>query len=282
MSTQTPITGLSDDRLATAMELLGGWVWETDEQHRFTFISDSLEKQIGMPPAYFYGKTRQEAGQSCDPSQLAAFERSLEEQVEFSSIDLTRVHSGEVIHMRITGKPVFDADGQFVGYRGVAHRVTSEILERDRRVKAERAHAESTNALAKVVENYPDPIVIFDREFRLTLANASYCAMVGMAPEDLPTGTSFESLVVALIDREELAGDDPEALVEHHVRMARSRETFCFERSRPDGAVLRVQQVPLPCGGFMRTFSDITESIEDKWVIYSLKNTVASLAKKRG
>lgn len=281
MPTDIPNTDISNDRLITAMELLGGWVWETDDQHRFTFISDSLEKLIGIPPSYFYGKTRQEAGQSCDPSQLAAFEKSLEDQVEFSSIDLTRVHDGEVIHMRITGKPVFDAGSQFIGYRGIAHRVTSEILERERRVMAERAHAESTTALATVVDNYPNPIVIFDRNFRLTLANANYCAMVGMAPDDLPAGTSFESLVIALINREELAGDDPDALVEHHVRMARSRETFCFERSRPDGAVLRVQQVPLPCGGFMRTFSDITESIEDKWVIYSLKNTVASLAKKQ-
>ena len=161
------------DRLSTATELLGGWVWETDALHRFTYVSDNIERMIGRPASYFLGKTRQEAGNNCDRSQLAAFEKSLEARAAFSTIDFSREDNGDVIHMRITGKPVVDANDIFIGYRGVAYRTTSEVLERERRLAAERARSDTGAILNAVVDSYPNPIVIFDQGLAIVHANAS-------------------------------------------------------------------------------------------------------------
>lgn len=267
-------------RLATVTDLLGGWVWETDAEHRFTYISDSFERFIGRSPAVHYGKTRQEIGNTCEPSQLAEFQRNLEARAPFSSVDFTRHEGSDVIHMRVTGKPVFDAGERFTGYRGVAYCTTAEVRERERRLAAERDQSELMTTLGAVVNNYPNAIVIFNKDLEIVFANASYYELLDVRKQEHPIGSTFQDLVKALIARNELKGDSPDVVLEHHVRMARSPEKLSFERSRPDGTMLQVQQFPLPCGGIARTFTDVTERVEDKWAIWSLKATVASLADK--
>ena len=37
---------------------ISGWIWETDADGRFTFITDSIERIVGTPPDSYYGKTR--------------------------------------------------------------------------------------------------------------------------------------------------------------------------------------------------------------------------------
>lgn len=268
-------------RLETVTDLLGGWVWETDADHRFTFISDGFKRLIGRSPEVHYGKTRQEIGNTCEPSQLAEFQRNLEARAPFSSVDFTRLEGSEVIHMRVTGKPVFDANEHFIGYRGIAYCTTTEIHERERRLAAEREQAELMTTLGAVVNNYPNAIVIFNKDLKIVFANASYYELLEVSKDQHPIGSTFQDLVKALIARNELTGDSPEAVLEHHVRMARSREKLSFERSRPNGTMFQVQQFPLPCGGIVRTFMDVTERVEDKWAIWSLKATVASLADKQ-
>ena len=82
-----------------------------------------------------------------------------------------------------------------------------------------------------------------------------YYTTLELNADKFPVGTTMQNIVTELIDRGEIAGGDPATLVEHHIRMARSREEWVFERSRPNGSTLRVHQVPLPIGGIMRTFN---------------------------
>ena len=49
-------------RIEVITNILGGWVWETDSEHRFTYMSPSVARFAGKPPEWHYGKTRQELG----------------------------------------------------------------------------------------------------------------------------------------------------------------------------------------------------------------------------
>jgi signal transduction histidine kinase len=48
-------------------------------------------------------------------------------------------------------------------------------------------------------------------------------------------------------------------LVEERIVLASKAEAHCFERVRPNGTVLEVRGTPLPGGGFVTTYSDVTE-----------------------
>jgi PAS domain-containing protein len=108
-------------RLATATELLRGWVWETDAGHRFTFVGESVREFGRRAPDWHYGKTREQVGDH--PAEAAdgeQFARLLAVRQAFGPIVFRRRQDEGWLWMRVAGKPIFDAAGAFIGYRGIA------------------------------------------------------------------------------------------------------------------------------------------------------------------
>ena len=48
----------ADQRFRDIVEVSGDWIWETDAEHRYTFLSDASEEGEGAGPAASIGKTR--------------------------------------------------------------------------------------------------------------------------------------------------------------------------------------------------------------------------------
>ena len=48
------------ERLEAMTAAVNGWLWETDDAGRFTYLSDNIQSLTGVPPEKIYGKTRKE------------------------------------------------------------------------------------------------------------------------------------------------------------------------------------------------------------------------------
>ncbi|MGE3918156.1 MAG: PilZ domain-containing protein, partial [Hyphomicrobiaceae bacterium] len=115
--------------------ILGGWVWETDAEHRFVYMSPSVERYAGKPPEWHYGKTRQELGNtSVSTADGCPWTEQLAAREPFGPVDFIRYQDGHALWMRTMGEPQFDADGAFTGYIGIAFELpgeeTSERVDR--------------------------------------------------------------------------------------------------------------------------------------------------------
>ena len=113
--------------LSTATQLLRGWLWETDAEHRITFMSDSVAEFAGKPPAWHYGKTRQELGNytSSDPdSRLLADQ--LAARKPLGPLEFRREQDGSTIWMRTMGLPRFGSDGRFLAR--IMHHARANIV----------------------------------------------------------------------------------------------------------------------------------------------------------
>lgn len=151
-------------RLAAVAEILRGWIWETDVDHRFTYVSDSATRFAGQSPEWHYGKTRQDLGHlNADNPQHQKFLRQLDAREKFGPLDFVRFQSGIQLWMRTIGLPQHDADDRFVGYCGVAFEVTAEIESRqgNRRLEPRRRVAR-TATIADQAALTPVPCVILD------------------------------------------------------------------------------------------------------------------------
>jgi hypothetical protein len=108
-------------RLDAVASIMGGWVWETDAEHRFIFMTRSVQLYAGRTPEWHYGKTRQELGnQSVMTAGGRNWLEQLEERVSFGPVDFVRYQYGQALWMRTTGQPQFDENGEFTGYIGIA------------------------------------------------------------------------------------------------------------------------------------------------------------------
>src|SRR5207244_194368 len=72
-------------------------------------------------------------------------------------------------------------------------------------------------------------------------------------------GTPFENFIRFNAERGEYGPGDIDALVASRVALAARFQPHVFERTRPNGIVLEIRGRPMPDGGFVTTYTDITE-----------------------
>jgi signal transduction histidine kinase len=100
---------------------------------------------------------------------------------------------------------------------------------------------------------------IFDSELRLAVSNRQYQVMFGLPDALTRPGTSFEETIRYLVLRGEYGTvSDPEEAVRVRVEQARAFVPHYMERRRPDGRTISVEGSPLPQGGWVTVYTDIT------------------------
>lgn len=124
------------------------WFWETDAQHRFTFVSDRALEFYDFEARNVLGRTRLELATKTGAAnrlQLQDHQEDLDAHRAFRDFEYCLSDGkGEVRYARISGTPVFDEDGTFLGYRGFARDVTRERLS-DNALRAAKEDAELAN-----------------------------------------------------------------------------------------------------------------------------------------
>jgi PAS domain S-box-containing protein len=105
-------------------------------------------------------------------------------------------------------------------------------------------------------------ITIFDRGLKMVAWNRRFLELLGF-PADLAfVGADFASFIRHNAKKGEYGPGLPEEQVAQRVAEASRFETHCFERVRPDGTVIRVSGSPLPQGGFVKVYTDVTAQKE--------------------
>ena len=151
-------------RLTVVTEILKGWVWETDAEHRFTYLSDSVSKHAGKPPAWHYGRTRRELGNlNQDDAGHQAYLSQIEAREKCGPLDFVRYPDGKPVWFRTIGLPQFDANGTFTGHCGLVFEVTAEIEQRQGNRRGEARHRVARTAtISDQTAPSPIPCVILD------------------------------------------------------------------------------------------------------------------------
>ncbi len=100
---------------------------------------------------------------------------------------------------------------------------------------------------------------IYDANLRLAVCNRPFQEMFGL-PEHLVTpGASFEDTIRFLVTSGEYgAVEDNEAFVRTRVQQARAFVPHYMERTRANGCTISVEGSPLPEGGWVTVYTDIS------------------------
>lgn len=127
---RTEALRLSETRLSSLLSLSADWIWEQDAQLQFTYVSDGFEAATGIGPSQLLGRSRMSDGSfDAPPEALAAYQACIDARTAFRDFTygLTRA-DGVRRFVRISGEPMSDENGRFIGYRGVGRDVTQAAL----------------------------------------------------------------------------------------------------------------------------------------------------------
>ncbi|MFT4243748.1 MAG: EAL domain-containing protein [Acidovorax sp.] len=117
---------MSEARWRSLMQLLSDGFWEQDAQFRFVRMEGKLFKEPDVPDELKHGHTPWELPNLvASEAQWREHRRQLEAHEVFQDFEIQqRTSDGGFIWVSISGEPLFDAEGRFAGYRGVARNIT--------------------------------------------------------------------------------------------------------------------------------------------------------------
>jgi len=121
----------------------------------------------------------------------------------------------------------------------------------------DEAHAGLPRAGLNLIQQ---ALSIFDRDLRLALCNRRYQDMFSFPDALVAPGAAFEDTIRYLVLRGEYGPvPDIEDAVHLRVDTARAFVPHYMERQRPNGRWISVEGAPLPQGGWVTVYTDITE-----------------------
>jgi len=106
------------------------WVWEMDDQLRFSFFSDGLEKTTGIKAETYLNHKRSDfiSDDERDTPHWKKHLSDLENHKEFRNFQYKLVSpTGPQRTVRISGTPIFSNDGTFQGYHGICSDITGNL-----------------------------------------------------------------------------------------------------------------------------------------------------------
>lgn len=144
---------------------------------------------------------------------------------------------------------------------------------------------QKSEELELTLDNMEQGIIMVDGDRKIAVVNERFEELLELPGDRDWHSMSFDALVDFLEERGEFRSTDQQEQEELDKKLRASSErslTEYFERIRPNGNVLAIQNQKLPGGGFVRTITDITEQRQSEWQIAHLAkhDTLTDLANR--
>jgi len=111
--------------------------------------------------------------------------------------------------------------------------------------------------LRVMFDNMPQGVALFDRDLKMVAWNEQFAALVGLSDEFLRGHRDFPDFIRSLAEKGDYGPTDVEAKVSE--RVATIGERYFGERVGADGTSLEIRRNPVPGGGFISMYTDVTE-----------------------
>ena len=149
----------SEARFKDFAETAADWFWESDPDLCLSYLSERYQALTGDSPERIIGNRLLSAcaERLMSPEQQTRFANALQTQQPFDGVELIYSCAGqEERYFLLSGKPYYDDDGQFLGYRGAGSNVTenkrAEIALTEERSQLAQRVKERTAELQKANE----------------------------------------------------------------------------------------------------------------------------------
>ena len=230
LATQVRNLETNEARFRGFAETSSDWFWETDKHHRISYMSEGVSTTgFGVKPSALVGRTRMEiaadAGRELD--KWREHYEMLERHEPFRDFSYTWVNPGGQGTASISGDPLFDERGEFLGYRGTGRDITPLKLA-EMQLRQTQEDLNRAQRMAKVGTD------VWDLQTGEVTWSEQIYRIFGVDPtEFVPSHDAFLNLVVPE-DRPTMVARGEE------IRAGKSPPAWEFRIRRPDAEIRRI------------------------------------------
>jgi diguanylate cyclase (GGDEF)-like protein/PAS domain S-box-containing protein len=117
----------------------------------------------------------------------------------------------------------------------------------------------SAYLLRETLENINQGVMMCDGEHRVRIWNQRALELLDYPLDLIKQNPTIDDMIAFQMARSEFTKEELRE-IEAMRDADRERRPYLFERTRPNGRILKVQSIPLQMGGFVRTYSDVTDA----------------------
>ncbi|MBI3708753.1 MAG: PAS-domain containing protein, partial [Proteobacteria bacterium] len=230
------------------------WFWETDPDNCITYISDGVRK-TGGDPDQIVGRKMLQSGEAV-PTDKAAWKRYLEtvdaRQPFRDLVCRVKRQDGKKIYISLSVTPIFDADGKFLGYRGVTRDVTAVV-------RADAKLARKNAMLEAIFKAIPDGIQVLNRDFELIAYNDQIFQILELDKDAIMSAPDpVHAMMCMLAKRGEYGDGNFDEIIKKRRAVFSSPVPMHYERRMVSGKWIEHRGAPLPDGyGYISVVRDI-------------------------
>jgi adenylate cyclase len=133
--------------------------------------------------------------------------------------------------------------------------------------------------LRVTLDNMAHGVVMFDRDMKLVAWNRHFAELLDVPESFLLDNPTHADLVRFFAKRGEYGNADVEAEVQRF--SAAAHQQYTFERTRPDGTVLEIRHNPVPDGGLVIIYTDVTERKRYEEVITAARDQAETMSRAK-
>lgn len=123
---------------------------------------------------------------------------------------------------------------------------------------------ERIRVLENLIEHMDQGVSVMDADLRVVGTNRRFRELLAFPESLCRPGTPLETFFRYNAARGDYGPGDVEEQVRTRMELARKFEAHRFERERPDGTVLEIRGLPIPGGGFVTLYTDVTQRMRSE------------------
>jgi diguanylate cyclase (GGDEF)-like protein len=214
-----------------------------DRMHKGMTLYELCEAAIaaggypGKTPAEAYEISAQRFDQASTPTTVRSFERD--------------VH-GRTINSTYMRSPGF-------GWVATHEDVTDYQAQLELAAQREAALAQQNVRFDAAINNMPQSLVMFDREYRLVICNRNYARIYGLPPEMVTPGTPLADIINYRLAHGTHPVESDVDYFKHRLEIAARGKPDVSTVELQDGRTVMIRHQPMPDGGWVSTQEDISE-----------------------
>jgi len=137
------------------------------------------------------------------------------------------------------------------------------------------------NLLQTTLENITHGIAVVDKNLNLVIWNDNYLKIFNYPESVIYIGKPIKEVFEYSAERGDFFNKDPNAEITKRIRYLEQKSSYTTIRETSNGAMIKATGEPMPDGGFVTTYEDITESVKAAVLLKKANEELESRVQER-
>ncbi len=226
-----------------------------------SFVDAQLSRYNSSSSSTIYAKyadARQLCNKVIGPQQASKLFDSLHFRSDFNEQDAIKISHLKDIERSLSGV-VGNSSAKLLVQQVLIEGSTDRTDLFDLVEQTSSALRFGQSILQSTLEHISQAISVVDSNQNLIAWNTRYAEMFNYPDSLIRVGTPIRELLEHNGNKGDFGDSDPQIEIDKRLQHLRNGTAYVVERKRPDGSYIRIQGNPIPNGGFVTSYSDITE-----------------------